>query len=54
MRNLSALKVYFKWVLLHRFFKYDKRAYNFLLENREMSKFELWVVKKVGKVNGYE
>jgi len=53
MRTLSALKVLIKWVILHRFYKYDERAYRFLLENRVMTKFELWVVKLVGKVNGY-
>lgn len=54
MRILSAIKVIIKWVIMHRFYKYDERAYRFLLEHRQMSRFELWVVKLVGKVNGYK
>lgn len=50
----NVAKVFFKWVLLHKFFPYDERAYKFLLANREFTTLERWVVKLVGKVNGYE
>jgi len=51
---LNVIAVFIKWVLLSHFYKYDERAWRFILENRYCSKIELWVIGLVGKVNGYK